>query len=76
MKKKIGVRSGKEEQQQRTLKVKGVPRVIVNRCPNMTAAQQAETTNPDWSGRMVGSRTNISKKKKKKLTDCLMFLLH
>lgn len=62
-KKKIVVWSGKEEQQ-RTLRVKGSPRVMVNTCPSMTAAQQAETTNPDWSGRTLRSGTSISKGKK------------
>ena len=50
--------------------MKGTPRVIVNTRPSMTAAQQAETTNPDWSGRTVRSGTSISTGKKE--TDRLL----
>lgn len=68
----------KKEQQQRILKVKGIPRVIVKRCSNMTAAQPAEMTNPDGSGRMVGSRTSISRKKREtdRLLNFFFFLLY
>ena len=50
--------------------MKGTPREIVNTRPDMTAAQQAEMTNPGWSGRMVCSGTSISKGEKE--TDRLL----